>query len=262
MNKILIADDERFEREQLTEIILESFPHEVQIRTAENGRQAVEAAALWQPGIVLMDIEMPGIGGIDAAKRILSQQPGCKIIFVTAYSLFDYAYEAVKMGAYDYILKPISPEDVTKAVLRCMKQVETQAQLMTLTPLAETLDENAPHDKTTLLMANVRKYLQHNYMLTDVSLDSISEILNINSSYLSMLFKKSFGVNFVDYLTDLRIRAAKELLADPLLSTAEVARLAGYENPNYFTRVFKKTTGMTPTEYRRSGSLPRKDGQT
>ena len=118
MNKILIVDDERFEREQLCQIIEEEFLHEVQTRTAENGRQAVETAALWTPGIVLMDIEMPGVNGIEAAKRILTQMPSCKLIFVTAYSLFNYAYEAVKMGDYDYILKPVDPDDVIRAVSR------------------------------------------------------------------------------------------------------------------------------------------------
>ena len=262
MNKILIVDDERYEREQLSQIIGEEFPHEVQTRTAENGRQAVETAALWSPAIVLMDIEMPGIDGIEAAKRILTQLPGCKIIFVTAYSLFNYAYEAVKMGAYDYILKPVDPKDVVRAVRRCIDQAATEEELKALAPMAETLSDSTSYDKTTLLMANVKKYLQHNYMLYGVSLDSISEILNINSSYFSMLFKKSFGVNFVDYLTELRINAARELLADPFLTAAEIANMVGYESPNYFTRVFKKTTGMTPTEYRKRQSGSGKDGDT
>lgn len=260
MNKILIVDDERFEREQLCQIIEEEFLREVQTRTAENGRQAVETAALWTPGIVLMDIEMPGVNGIEAAKRILAQLPGCKLIFVTAYSLFNYAYEAVKMGAYDYILKPIDPDDVIRAVRRCIRQADTEEELKAMAPMAETLGDGTLHDKTALLMAKVKQYLQHNYMLYGVSLDSISDILEINASYFSMMFKKSFGVNFVDYLTNLRIHAAKELLADPFLAAAEIANMVGYESPNYFTRVFKKTTGMTPTEYRRLHAGAGKDG--
>lgn len=257
MTRILIVDDECFEREQLCQIVEEAFPHEVQTRTAENGRQAVETAALWLPGIVLMDIEMPGLNGIEAAKRILAQLPDCKIVFVTAYSLFQYAYEAVKMGAYDYILKPVNPADVSRSVRRCIEQTETAEELKAMAPMAETLSSVASMDKTALLMDNVQKYLQHNYMLYGVSLDSISDILNINASYFSMLFKKSFGINFVDYLTALRINAAKELLADPFLTAAEVANMVGYESPNYFTRVFKKNTGLTPTEYRKAGG---KDG--
>ena len=260
MNRILIVDDERFERDQLCQILEEAFPHDVQTRTAENGRQAVETAALWLPGIILMDIEMPGLNGIEAAKRILDQLEGCRIIFVTAYSLFQYAYEAVKMGAYDYILKPVNPDDVVRAVRSCLDRAETEEELKAMAPMAEALSAGSSLDKTALLMANVKKYLRHNYMLYDVSLDSISDILHINSSYLSMLFKKSFGVNFVDYLTGLRIQAAKELLADPFLSAAEIANMVGYESPNYFTRVFKKNTGLTPTEYRRTGAAGGKDG--
>ena len=260
MNKILIVDDERFEREQLCQIVEEAFPHEVQTRTAENGRQAVETAALWSPGIILMDIEMPGLNGIEAAKRILKQRPDCSIIFVTAYSLFQYAYEAVKMGAYDYILKPVNPDDVARAVRSCINRAETEEELKAMAPMAETLTVGASVDKTVLLMENVKKYLRHNYMLYDVSLDSISDILHINASYLSMLFKKSVGVNFVDYLTTLRIQAAKALLSDPFLSAAEIANMVGYESPNYFTRVFKKNTGLTPTEYRRTGAAGHKEG--
>lgn len=261
MTKLLIADDERFERELLAEIVAERFPRQAQTRTVENGRLAVETAALWGPDIVLMDIEMPGLNGIEAAKRILAQTPGCKVTFVTAYSLFTYAYEAVKMGAYDYILKPVNPDDVERSVRRCMEQVETERQLREMASVADSLTESASYDKTTLLMDNVKKYLQHNYMIYDVSLDSISDILDINASYFSSLFKKSFGVNFVDYLTDLRINAAKELLRDPFLTMAEVAGMVGYESPNYFTRVFKKTTGITPTEFRRTSSGKRKDGE-
>jgi len=93
-----------------------------------------------------------------------------------------------------------------------------------------------------------------NYMMYDISLDSVSAILNLSSAYFSTLFKRTFHVNFLDYLTELRMEAAKELLADPLRSTAEVANMVGYESANYFTRAFKKKVGMTPTDYRRSAA--------
>ena len=106
-------------------------------------------------------------------------------------------------------------------------------------------------------MGKVKKYLQHNYMMYDISLDSVSAILNLNASYFSSLFKRTFQVNFLDYLTELRMDAAKELLRDPLRSTAEVANMVGYESANYFTRAFKKKVGMTPTEYRRGAAQGR-----
>lgn len=257
MIKILIADDERSERELLTEEIAERFAHEAQTRVVENGRAAVETAALWNADIVLMDIEMPGLNGIEAAKRILAQSPDCKIIFITAYSIFSYAQEAVKMGACDYILKPVNPDDLERSVRHSMQQAESQRELEAMVPVAETLTDGAPYDKASQLMGNVKRYLQQNYMLYGVSLDSISDILKINASYFSVLFKKHFGVNFSDYLTELRINAAKELLSDPFLAASEVARMVGYESPNYFARAFKKNTGMTPTEFRRAASAGR-----
>ncbi len=258
MVRLLIADDEAFEREILAEIVDRHFPEEVHLSMAENGRQAVDRAILWGADILLMDIEMPGLDGIAAAKQILAQRPDCKVIFVTAYSLFTYAREAVKLGASDFVLKPVDPEEVARAVRCAIDQLQTQRQLEAMVPSVSRLETEEDGEKMPLLMAKVKTYLQHNYMLCDISLDSVSEILQINSSYFSVLFKRSFGVNFLDYLTELRMNAAKELLRDPYRSTAEVAGMVGYESPNYFARAFKKKTGLTPTEYRRGSG--REDG--
>ena len=253
MIKILIADDEGYERDLLSELLDKRLGREAEVRAVENGRLAVDAAALWAADVALLDIEMPGINGIDAARQIQAQRPECKIIFVTAYSLFTYAHEAVKLGACDYILKPVDPNDVEQAVRRASAQADAQRQLEAMASNGELLEMDS-YDKTNLLMGKVKKYLQHNYMLYDISLDSVSAILNLNPSYFSSLFKRTFQVNFLDYLTELRMDAAKALLRDPLRSTAEVASMVGYESANYFTRAFKKKVGMTPTDYRRSAA--------
>ena len=251
MLKILVADDEGYEREILGEILDKRFGREAEVRMVENGRLAVDAAALWAADVALMDIEMPGINGIDASRQILAQRPECKIIFVTAYSLFTYAHEAVRLGACDYILKPVDPDDVERAVRRAAAQADASRQLEAMASNGELLESDS-YDKTAVLMGKVKKYLQHNYMMYDISLDSVSAMLKLNASYFSSLFKRTFGVNFLDYLTQLRMDAARELLRDPLRSTAEVAGMVGYESANYFTRAFKKNVGMTPTDYRRS----------
>lgn len=260
MLKILIADDEGYEREILADILEARFGREVQLRMAENGRMAVDTATLWAADVVLMDIEMPGTSGIDAAKQILAQRPECKVIFITAYSLFTYAHEAVKLGACDYILKPVDPNDVERAVRRAAAQADAARQLAVIASDEKLLEQPDSGDKAAVLMGKVKKYLQHNYMLYDISLDSVSAILNLNASYFSSLFKRTFGVNFLDYLTELRMDAARELLRDPLRSTAEVAGMVGYENANYFTRAFKKKVGMTPTDFRRHAALEREGG--
>ena len=238
MIRLLIADDERMEREALADIVMRRFEHEVTVEMAENGRKAADTAVLWEADLILMDIEMPGMNGLDAARAVLEQRPECKVIFITAYSLFQYAHEAVHLGACDYLLKPVDPE---------APEPETAPEQET-DPAGE-----GESDRNALVMDHVRKYMEDNYM-ADLSLDSVSEILHISPAYLSAQFKKYQKMNFLDCLTELRINAAKELLADPFRSAAEVASMVGYEDASYFARAFKKRTGMTPTQYRKEAA--------
>lgn len=255
MIRVLIADDERLEREALADLVVRRFEHEAVIQTAENGRRAADTAILWEADLILMDIEMPGINGLDAARAVLEQRPECKVIFVTAYSLFQYAHEAMHLGACDYLLKPVNPDEAEAAIRRAIRQIEAGRKLAELAPVAPepAADTAEAEDRNALVMAHVRRYMEDNYMF-DLSLDSVSEILHISPAYLSAQFKKYQKMNFLDCLTELRINAAKQLLTDPLRSAAEVASMVGYEDASYFARAFKKRTGMTPTQYRREAA--------
>ena len=258
MIRLLIADDEMMEREALADIVARRFEHEVTIEKAENGRRAADTAVLWGADLILMDIEMPGMNGLDAARAVLEQRPECKVIFITAYSLFQYAHEAVHLGACDYLLKPVDPDEVEASIRRAIRQIEAGRRLAELAPVqsepeADPETEEGESDRNALVMAHVRKYMEDNYMF-DLSLDSVSEILHISPAYLSAQFKKYQKTNFLDCLTELRINAAKELLTDPFRSAAEVASMVGYEDSSYFARAFKKRTGMTPTQFRREAA--------
>ena len=262
MIRLLIADDEKLEREALAELVQRRFEREVVLEMAENGRKAADTAVLWNADLILMDIEMPGMSGLDAARAVLAQRPSCRVIFVTAYSLFQYAHEAVHLGACDYLLKPVDPDELEASIRRAIRQIETERKLEALAPVQPEPEAPAApeapapahpeseNQQTALVMAHVRRYLEDNYMF-DISLDSVGEILHISPAYLSAQFKKYQKMNFLDCLTELRINAAKELLTDPFRSSAEVASMVGYEDASYFARAFKKRTGMTPTQYRR-----------
>ncbi len=249
MTKILIADDEGIEREILYKILSDNPQYE--LYQAKNGRLAVNYAQLYDVDIVLMDIEMPSCNGIEAARQILEDKPFCRIIFITAYSVFSYACEAIKLGAIDYILKPVDKKDVLQAVKRAESQVEAERQLQAVRPEAEIMGEDEETDKAALMMSKVKKYLDQSYMNYGLSLDSVSSLLNINPTYLSSIFKRYTGINFLDYITNLRTNAAKVYLMDPFKSIAEIASMVGYDSASYFSRAFKKNAGLTPTEYRR-----------
>ena len=195
MIRLLIADDERLEREALAEMVTRRFvEHEIVLEEAENGRKAADTAILWGADLILMDIEMPGMNGLDAARAVLAQRPGCRVIFVTAYSLFQYAHEAVHLGACDYLLKPVDPDELEASIRRAIRQIETERKLEALAPIQQEQEPEAPaapqeeggdeSSQNALVMAHVRRYLEDNYMF-DISLDSVGEILHISPAYLS-----------------------------------------------------------------------------
>lgn len=172
MIRLLIADDEALERETLADIVARRFEHEVTIETAENGRKAADTAVLWGADLILMDIEMPGMNGLDAARAVLEQRPECKVIFVTAYSLFQYAHEAMHLGACDYLLKPVNPDEVEASIRKAIRQIEAGRRLAELAPVEPEPEadpesdaaEAGENDRNALVMAHVRKYMEDNYM--------------------------------------------------------------------------------------------------
>ena len=145
MIRLLIADDEQLEREALVDMVNRRFmEQEVVLHVAENGRKAADTAILWEADLILMDIEMPGMNGLDAARAVMSQRPDCRVIFVTAYSLFQYAHEAVHLGACDYLLKPVDPDELEASIRRAIRQIETERKLHALAPMPQEPETPAP----------------------------------------------------------------------------------------------------------------------
>ena len=215
---ILLIDDHPMLRTGVKQLI-SMAPDITVVGEASNGEQGIELAESLDPDLILLDLNMPGMNGLDAARAVLEQRPECKVIFVTAYSLFQYAHEAMHLGACDYLLKPVNPDEVEASIRKAMRQIEAGRRLAELAPVEPEADpegdaaEAGENDRNALVMAHVRKYMEDNYMF-DLSLDSVSEILHISPAYLSAQFKKYQKTNFLDCLTELRINAAKELLTD------------------------------------------------
>ncbi|WP_226036637.1 response regulator [Aquibacillus saliphilus] len=125
MIKLLIVDDEQVERDALQAILEKNFSDLV-VKQARNGRIAIEAAAEFQPDLVLMDIKMPGISGLEAIKKINLDYPTIKFIMVTAYATFDYAHSAMKLGVVDYMVKPSKVSDIVDTMDKVLNQIEQE----------------------------------------------------------------------------------------------------------------------------------------
>jgi two-component system response regulator YesN len=125
MTKLLVVDDEQIEREGLVAILKRGIPG-LDIEQAKNGKLAVETAAQFRPDLVLMDIKMPGMNGLEAIEKIAPIVPDAKFIMVTAYDTFDYARQAIKLGVKDYLLKPSKAADIVGTVSRVLQQIEEE----------------------------------------------------------------------------------------------------------------------------------------
>ncbi len=147
MLKLMIVDDEQIEREGLQAILLKGCPG-VTIELAKNGAAAIELARTYRPDLVLMDIKMPGISGLEAAERIREEFPQVRFIMVTAYEMFEYARSAIKIGVEDYLLKPSRAGEIVETVTRAMNAIAaerseweskhtTEETLRTMMPVVE-----------------------------------------------------------------------------------------------------------------------------
>ncbi len=103
-------------------------------------------------------------------------------------------------------------------------------------------------DYSNRIVQATKEYLENHYT-EDISLEDVAEQVNISPQYFSKLIKKTTGFNFIDWLSMLRVKKAKELLSSSNMTVKEVCFLVGYKDPNYFSRIFKKRIGLTPSEF-------------
>lgn len=258
MIKLLVADDEMISCMFIKNIVQEYFPQIGLVSEAGNGRSAVEKALEMRPDIAVMDIEMPLMNGIEASRIIKETLPDCIIIFLTAFAEFEYARQAIYLGASEFVLKPVEEKELIsalkKAVDLCGDQEDQRGILRRYDGEEEGRQRRIASvpsggDRISRIMLETEEYIGLHYM-DDISVESIAEYFQISPSHLSRTFKQYFDVPCKEYIIGVRVEKAKKYLASPILTVREVGCMVGYQDSNYFTKVFRKKTGMTPTEYR------------
>ncbi|MGN0160592.1 MAG: response regulator [Lachnospiraceae bacterium] len=251
MYRILVADDEPIERRVVSKKIKEFFPKEVEVITAENGKEAVEKFTENQCHIAILDIEMPGMTGLEAAKIIRDKDSKCSIIFLTAFDEFSYAKKAIEVKALDYLLKPGGDEELQSVLEEALSLAENNVVPQNTTYAKSGLKTEEMNDNVKLdaIAGEIRKYIDNHYT-EDISLQHVAGAMGYSDAYFCKLFKQCFDKNFITYLNDYRIKRAIELLNDISESIRDISSEVGYRDANYFARIFKRNTGLTPSEYR------------
>ncbi|OJF94192.1 response regulator [Alkalibacterium sp. 20] len=127
MPKVMIVDDEEIERVSMQKILSESFEG-LEIAEAKNGQMAIDLSRSFKPDLILMDIKMPGMNGLDAIKEIMMDFPAIKFVMVTAHDTFQFAREAIKLGVKDYLLKPSKISEIVVTVGKVIKEIEVEQE--------------------------------------------------------------------------------------------------------------------------------------
>lgn len=252
MYRLLIADDERIEREALYKTLQKYVGDQCSIFQAENGREALKIYEEEKIQIAILDIEMPGISGIEAAEQIRRQDKDCCIIFLTAFDEFSYAKKAIGIRALDYLLKPFDQQELLLVVEEAMRLTGERPGA------GNTKEEPEPEEMEEISDARIAKvaeltesYIREHYMY-DISMQDAARAMNYSEAYFSKLFKQCFQKNFTAYLTQYRVEEAKRRLQQPTVNVKDIGKAVGYGDSNYFAKVFKRITGLSPTEYRLS----------
>lgn len=283
MFRVLIADDEPIERLVVSKKIQAYFEGRLEVVMAENGSDAVEKFFDEQCRIAILDINMPGMDGLTAGEKIRERDGECSIIFLTAYDEFSFAKKAFSVRALDYLLKPGSDDELIAVLEEALSRAERENGERTAGGAsgteeadAESADVPAKRDgqdaegktgkgisgedlaETPASGDNVRRQMAahtmsayiHDRYQSDISLQDAADYMGYSEAYFCKIFKQCFDKNFTTYLTEYRIAAAKELLTDLDVSIKEICVQVGFRDSNYFTKVFKRMTGTTPSEYR------------
>ncbi len=196
--------------------------------------------------LVITDINMLGMSGIEFARRLRRDFGNIGIIILSGYEEFEYAREAIKLKVIEYIVKPISYSKLSQAMENAKEyicQYDSVAR-----PQEETPVKNEFISNIDMIEEYVEQHISEKIVIEDVA-----NYLNISPNYLGRYFKKNTGENFTDYISRKKIEYAVVLLKDPGMRINEICDRVGYGSMRHFLRLFKRYTGITPTKMRKVG---------
>nr|WP_225228866.1 helix-turn-helix domain-containing protein [Bacillus sp. PS06] len=245
----MIIDDERHVREGLTLLADWDKFGINHIFEAQDGEEAMKLIAEHTPEIIFTDMRMPKKDGICLLKWLHSSNIHCKTIVISGYDDFEYMRNAIYYRSFDYILKPIDPEILDQTLERAVNEWLEESNGLSEDFGIGSLPNDDPKEKSS--MQEIEQFLKDHYM-QEITLQEIADQFFLSREYISRRFKQEFRETITDYLTRIRIEQAKKLLHHPNLKIYEIAYQIGYQNEKYFSKVFKKSMGMSPNEYRNS----------
>ncbi len=239
MIKVIIVDDEKHVLTRINNQINWDKLGVVVVAMASNGNEAHNKIQQHSPDLVLVDIKMPIMSGLDLIKKCRENQMNkLKFIIISGYNDFSYAKHALQYGVSDYIEKPVDEIELETAIMRVIDNSD-----WVLSP--DLMSKGNA-------VVKVVQYIEENYSPI-ITLKDLAQHCCLNPSYLSRIFADKMGMSIFAHLEKIRICKAKQILKQSNLYIGEVSLRCGYSDSSYFSKIFLKHVGISPTQYRNSG---------
>lgn len=247
MDKVIVVEDEAMARRGIVLTINWAALNCVIAGEAANGEEGVRLAERISPDIIVTDVKMPRMDGVEMIAKLRAEGCGAKFIILTAYGDFKYAQSALRLGVSDYLLKPLKDGDLEQAV-RLMRGRSKGADSLESEAELSVLRFNPDKKSQNKYVAEAIRYIRMHYQ-ENITISTVAEYLEISEGYLSRVLKKEMDFTFTGCLTCYRMQVAISLLKDCRIKVYEVADQVGYSDTAYFSAQFKKLLGVSPSKY-------------
>lgn len=238
---LLIVDDEDTIRNGIAKYIQLHTDRFDRIHTAANGEKALEIILRSKPDIMILDMQMPIKDGIEVMREAKRAGVLPYTLVLSGYDEFRYCQQALRLGAKNYLLKPVRSSDILSMVHQAADELYGK----------ETLSIQELSEEKNRLVEIAMEYVQEHYY-EKISLTDVAGKIGVTPGYLSTLFQRQLDQGFVDFLNGIRIARACAYLEQNYLKTYEIAYKVGFRDEKYFSKVFKKVKGCSPSEYKKT----------
>lgn len=240
MITVVVVEDDDPLRQSIINAV-EVCPQCRVIGQAADGEDGLQCVHRLKPDLVISDIRMPRLDGLEMLRILRQEGFRTQIIFLTAHGAFADVRQALRLQASDFLLKPFRPDELTASILRLQPRIGKGSAAMPALQGAML----GPYSKAAI------DYISAHYSDPGICIRQIARALEISEGHLSHLFKKETGLTLMGYLTAFRVHTAKLLLSDCRSRVSKVAEQVGYQSLSNFSVAFKKSTGISPSEYQK-----------
>ena len=250
MYKAIVIEDERLIRSYISNFINDCIEGFYVIESFMDGQDALDYLKTNQVDLIITDIRMLEVSGIEVAKYVYEHELPTKVVILSGYQNFAYAQEAINYNVSSYLTKPVDPAELQKVLSKIKQQLDKENTEQEEPVIAEATEGEGNRVDEKTMIERALLYINQNFD-KDISLKTVADQVYLSEDYFGKLFKKNTGSNFSNHLLSVRMQKAIELLKTGHYTVTEIGEMVGYKNTNYFIKVFREYTGHTPKKYPR-----------